>query len=120
MFAGQKCRTRESSKKQTEVEIGPDQWHTFASKYDAELVASAGQLFCDPKPTTGTIRATIKAMEDAGLWRHPDVMVVYTNLKMELKEREANDRRGTRFFHGGFPAGKLTKPLPPAHHLRSR
>jgi hypothetical protein len=92
MFAGQKCRTRENSKQQTEVEIGPDQWYAFPSKHGADLVASAGQLFCDPKPTTGTIRLTIKAMEDAGIWQHPDVMVVYTKLKDELKEWESKDR----------------------------
>lgn len=88
MFAGQKCRIRRNDEQLLEVEIAPNHWHAFASKSDAELVAAAGQMFCEPKPTTSILRATVQAMERAGICQHPDVMVVYDNLVKELRERE--------------------------------
>jgi hypothetical protein len=94
MFAGQaKCRMRQNGQQAWEVEIHPGRWHPFPAKADADLVASAGQLFCDPKPSIGTMRATAKAMEDAGVCRDRHVLVVYTNLLEEVQQPRQDHSR---------------------------
>jgi hypothetical protein len=87
MFEGQQCRLRKTGNA-WEVEIGPDLWHAFSSKKDADLVATAGQLFCQVNPSQNILRDTIKAMESAGIAQHPDVMVLYDKLILEHRKRK--------------------------------
>ena len=87
MFEGQPCRMRKTEDG-WEVEIGPDRWHAFSNRLDAELVGSAGQLFCDPRPTTKMLQATIKAIERAGIAQDADVLVVYDQLVQKLRKRK--------------------------------
>ena len=89
MFAGQaKMQMRQNNQGQWEVRVGRDYWHAFNTEEDAELVASAGRLFCDPPPQISTMRETVRALEQTAACNHVEVIAFHTNLKKKIEEQE--------------------------------